>query len=72
MAEASLDIQSGFIPYSDGSGFQVAVTLRDRNDGQGPTLSIETSYEFDASKWPEVRDGIDRLLRVLPLPNGDR
>jgi hypothetical protein len=65
MAKAALEIQSGFLPYSDGSGFQVAVTLRDENDGQGAMLSINTGYEFEASKWPEIRDGIERVLRVL-------
>lgn len=68
MTERLLDVQSGFLPYADGSGYQVAVTLRDDNDGQGPMLSIETTYQFEASRWPELRDGIERILRVLPQP----
>lgn len=67
MPERALDIQAGFLPYSDGSGYQVAVCLRECA-GEGFMLSIDTSYQFDASKWPEVRDGIERLLRALPMP----
>ena len=68
MAERALDIQAGFIPYGDGSGYQVSVCLRDC-PGEGLMLSIETGYQFEASRWPEVRDGIERILRVLPVPH---
>lgn len=66
MAERALDIQAGFLPYGDGSGYQVSVCLRECA-GEGFMLSIDTSYHFEARLWPEVRDGIERLLRALPL-----
>lgn len=71
MSKASLDIQSGFIPYSDGSGFKASVTLRDANDGLGPQLSIDVG-SLDVADWPKVRDGIERLLRILDPVGGAR
>lgn len=61
-----LDITAGFIPYSDGSGYQVDVRIQQEAEDADVTLSIETCYRVSASDWPTIRDGIDRLLSVAP------
>ncbi len=69
MSGPHLKIVSDFVPYSDGSGFQVTVTIEQEYEGAEATIAIETAYRFDASRWPEIRAGIDRLLSaVTPSP----
>ena len=67
MTEHTLKIVAGFIPYSDGSGFQVTVTIeQEQREGAALTMGIEATYRFEAVHWPEIRDGIDQLMSVVP------
>lgn len=60
-----LTIKAGFVPYSDGSGFGVDVVIRKEYEGADPAISINTSYQVEVSRWPEIRDGIEKLLKAV-------
>lgn len=66
MSEPPIKMKANFIPYSDGSGHQVSVTIEQEYEGADPTISIETAYRFEISAWPTVRNGIERMLKALP------
>lgn len=68
MAKPPFRVEAGFLPYSDGSGHEVAVALEQEYDGGEVLLSINTAWRFDVAKWPEIRDGIERLLKGAPAP----
>lgn len=68
MSKPPFRVEAGFLPYSDGSGHEVAIILEQEHDGGEVLLSINTAWRFDIAKWPEIRDGIDRLLKGAPAP----
>lgn len=53
--------------YGDGSGFEmtVRVTHTDGADWEVGIRSVNQWIEFDADKWPAVRDEINRLLSAF-------
>ena len=64
--ERAFDLQAGFAPYADGSGFAVSVCLRQDTATSAPELRIECNSSFDAEFWPDIKAGIDRLLKAVP------
>jgi hypothetical protein len=68
MSKPPFQIKAGFVPYSDGSGFQVDVAVEQEYAGADTTMSNNTIYPFDVTEWPEIRDGIERLLKAAPTP----
>lgn len=68
MGERRIDLQAGFLPYSDGSGFAVSVTIRQYAAGDDPEIWIETVGGVKASDWPEIVTGVNQLLSAIPSP----
>lgn len=66
MAEKLLRMKHGFLPYADGSGYEVTVEVTLESETAAPEISISTVGGFHADGWPAVRDGIERLLKALP------
>lgn len=60
-----LEIKSGFIPYDDGSGYRVEVEIRQETKDSPATITIDNVFRLEADRWPEVVEGIERLLRAV-------
>ncbi len=65
MSEPKVTIKAGFAPYQDGSGYAVTVDIHHSSDGAEPELSINTVHRIEVAKWPEIRDGIEKLLEAV-------
>lgn len=61
--------KSGFLPYSDGSGFKVTATIEQETETSEPTISFESIWRVPVSEWSEVSKKIERLLDLVRRPN---
>lgn len=68
MSEPKVAIEAGFAAYQDGSGYAVTVNIEHSFDGAEPEFSINTVHRIEVAKWPEIRDGIEKLLAAVSKP----
>lgn len=66
MAEALMEMKTGFAPYADGSGFALSVEVRQEDESSAPTITIENCWRVDIVHWPTIRDGVERMIAALP------
>ena len=61
-------IRTGALPYDDGSGFEINITIEAPNDYfkyERVRLNPDSEFtDFDIEKWPEVRDAIERAINA--------
>ena len=57
---------AGFVPYGDGNGYRVVVSIEQTYEDSPIEMSIDTLYRFSISEWPRIRAGIDRMLKTIP------
>jgi hypothetical protein len=57
-----------FLPYPDGSGYRIKVTVEQTVPEEQPTLSIENVWRIEADQWPQVISGIETMLKAFPSP----
>jgi hypothetical protein len=60
--------KSGFVPYSDGSGFKVTVTIEQETEISEPTVSLDEVYRISASEWADASRKIERILGLIQRP----
>lgn len=61
-------IQTGCLPYDDGSGYELNIRIEKPNsyfDYNRVLLNPGDFTYFPVEKWPEVRDAIDRAINAL-------
>lgn len=59
-----LKIEMGLLPYGDGSGCQVTVTIEKGSNDLRPKIYIESIGAFDAAEWNHIKESIDRVLKA--------
>lgn len=60
--------KSGFAPFSDGSGFQVTITIEQKTESSSPTISIDDIWRLPADEWVSVARKIQRMLDLVTPP----
>lgn len=66
MAKPLIETKTGFAPYSDGSGYACEVEVRQESATSAPTITFENCWRVDVSHWPDIRDGVERMIAALP------
>lgn len=66
MTKPLMKMKSGFAPYGDGSGFALEVEVRQENETSAATITIDNCWRVDISHWPDIREGIERMIKALP------